>query len=118
MYRKATVAFVLLMVVATVAYAGTFGTIKDLLTGGNIIVGVFGVVVMYVLKKIPNTKIKGFFRGLCKGLGVAITLGMSKWPLTATLWNKTIEAYFIDLIDNVVGGSLEGLIEGLKTDNK
>ena len=42
----------------------------------------------------------------------------NKWKLTRALWNKTIEAYFIDLIDNIIGGALEGFIAGLRSDNK
>ena len=43
---------------------------------------------------------------------------ITKFWATKALWNKTIEPYFIDLIDNVVGGALRGLIKGLRSDNK
>ena len=47
-----------------------------------------------------------------------MTAGLSKWVWTKKLWNKTIEPYFIDLIDNVVGGALRGFVKGLRSDNK
>ena len=47
-----------------------------------------------------------------------MTAGLTKWKFTSKIWNKTIEPYFIDLIDNLVGGALRGLIKGLKSDNK
>ena len=49
-------------------------------------------------------------------LGAAMTLGMSKWKFTAKIWNKTIEPFFIDLIDNIFGSMVRGLIKGLKSD--
>ena len=50
------------------------------------------------------------------GLGKAITLGMSKWSVTRKFWNNTIEPWFIDLFDNVVGGAVRGFIKGLRVD--
>jgi hypothetical protein len=47
-----------------------------------------------------------------------MTAGLTKFWATKKLWNSTIEPYFIDLIDNVVGGALRGLIKGLRSDNK
>ncbi len=51
------------------------------------------------------------------GLGKMITLGMSKWSITKKFWNSTIEPWFIDLFDNVVGGAMRGLIKGLRVDD-
>ena len=50
------------------------------------------------------------------GFGVACTLGLSKYKWTKKLWNKTVEPYFIDLIDNTAGAAVEGFIEGLRSD--
>ena len=47
-----------------------------------------------------------------------MTAGLTKFWATKKLWNKTIEPYAIDLIDNVVGGALRGLVKGLRSDNK
>ena len=98
-------------------FAGIISTITGLLTGGNIVIGIVGAIALYLLKRIKNATIKSAVSKLFYGLGVAVTLGVSKWKYTKTLWNKTIEAYFIDLIDNIVGGALEGFIAGLKSDN-
>ena len=75
-------------------------------------------IALFILKKIPNDKICAFVEGSFEKLGVLLTAGLSKWVWTKNLWNKTIEPYFIDLIDNVVGGALRGLIKGLRSDNK
>ena len=76
-----------------------------------------GGAVLWVLKKIPNEKICAVVEGCFEKLGVLMTLGLSKWSFTAKIWNNTIEPYFIDLLDNVVGGAMRGLTKGLKSDN-
>ena len=71
-----------------------------------------GGIALFILKKIPNEKICAFVEGSFEKLGILMTAGLTKFWATKTLWNKTIEPYFIDLIDNVVGGALRGLIKG------
>ena len=77
-----------------------------------------GSAALWILKKIPNDKICAIVEGTFEKLGLLMTAGLTKWKPTAKIWNKTIEPYFIDLVDNVVGGALRGLIKGLKSDNK
>ena len=76
-----------------------------------------GGIVLFVLKKIPNEKICAFVEGMFEKLGVAMTAGLSKFAWTKGVWNKTIEPWFIDLIDNIFGSMVRGLIKGLKSDN-
>ena len=73
---------------------------------------------LWVLKKIPNDKICAAVEGSFEKLGILMTAGLTKFWSTKKLWNKTIEPYFIDLVDNIVGGALRGLIKGLRSDNK
>jgi len=75
-------------------------------------------IALFILKKIPNEKICKVVEGGFEKIGILLTGGLTKFWATKTLWNKTIEPYFIDLIDNVVGGALRGLIKGLRSDNK
>ena len=75
-----------------------------------------GGIVLFVLKKIPNEKICAFVEGGFEKLGVAMTAGLSKFKWTKGVWNKTIEPWFIDLVDNVVGGAIRGFIKGLRVD--
>ena len=75
-------------------------------------------IALFILKKIPNEKICAFVEGSFEKLGVLLTAGLTKFKWTKNLWNKTIEPYFIDLVDNVAGGALRGLIKGLRSDNK
>lgn len=82
-----------------------------------IIGAVGGLIVAWVLKQIPNEKIKLAVGKFFYGLGVACTGGLSKYKLTAKHWNKTIEPWFIDLIDNVIGHGLQEFIRGLRSDN-
>lgn len=77
-----------------------------------------GGAVLWILKKIPNEKICAFVEGTFKKLGVIMTAGLTKFWATKGIWNKTVEPYFIDLVDNVVGGALRGFIKGLRSDNK
>ena len=73
-------------------------------------------IVLYILKKIPNEQICAWVEGICYAAGKCITLGLSKWKWTKNFWNSTIEPYFIDLIDNLVGGAVRGFIKGLRVD--
>jgi hypothetical protein len=45
-----------------------------------------------------------------------MTLGLSKWKFSKNIWNKTVEPYFIDLLDNFVGSAVRGFIKGLRVD--
>ena len=83
---------------------------------GLLIGGTGGGIVLYVLKKIPNKQICAWVEGICFRLGRFMTLGLSQWKFTKGIWNKTVEPYFIDLVDNFVGGALRGLIRGLRSD--
>ena len=80
--------------------------------------GVAGVVTAFVLKKIPNKTIKAKVGRWMYGLGVTVTLGMAKWKYTKAIWNKVVEKYFIDLIDNVLVTGLAKFIEGMRSDNE
>ena len=82
-----------------------------LLAGGGT-----AAIVLWVLKKVPNDYICELVETMFCGLGKAITLGLSKWNVTRKFWNSTIEPWFIDLFDNVVGGAVRGFIKGLRVD--
>ena len=73
-------------------------------------------VLLWVLRKIPNDDICAFIETMFYGIGKAMTLGLSKWKFTRTFWNSTIEPWFIDLVDNLIGGAIRGFIEGLRVD--
>ena len=75
-----------------------------------------GGAILWILKKIPNEKICAVVEGLFHKVGVVMTLGLSKWSITKKFWNSTIEPWFIDLVDNVVGGAVRGFIKGLRVD--
>ena len=77
-----------------------------------------GGAVLFLLKKIPNEDLCFFVETGFEKIGILMTAGLTKWSFTKKIWNKTIEPYCIDLIDNVVGGALRGLIKGLRSDNK
>jgi len=79
--------------------------------------GIGAVAVAWVLKKIPNKQIKAQIGMITYGMGVTCTLGMGKWRYTKAFWNKTIEPYFVDLLDNVISHGLAEFIRGLRSDN-
>ena len=76
-----------------------------------------GLGVAWALKRIPNRKLKANFGLFMYRLGIASTLGLGKWKITKRFWNKTIEPYFIDAIDNIVGHGIKEYIRGLRSDN-
>ena len=79
--------------------------------------GIAGIGVAWALKKIPNATIKAKVGKFMYGLGVTVTLGLSKWKWTKGIWNKVVEPYCIDLVDNVVVTGLDKFIEGMRSDN-
>ena len=85
----------------------------------NLIVGgSSGAIALWALKKIPNKELYTWVETCTYAAGVTLTLGLSKWKWTKEIWNKTIEPYFVDLIDNTVGAAIKGFIDGLRSDNK
>ena len=79
--------------------------------------GVAGCATAWVLKKIPNNTIKAKFGSWMYNLGVLCTLGMGKWKWTKNVWNKTIEPYFVDAIDNILVTGISKFVDGLRSDN-
>ena len=92
----------------------------DFLTNNLGLIGGGGAtaVAMVILKLIPNEKIFTFVEKFFFGLGRTVTLGLAKWSYTRKVWNLTVEPYLIDLLENTVAASIEGLIRGLRVDNK
>jgi hypothetical protein len=78
--------------------------------GGTVLTWVIG----YILKAIPNEKIYTFVESFFHGVGKWSTLTISK---KSKLWNKIVEPWVIDLIQNTVKAALDGLIRGLRSDN-
>ena len=79
--------------------------------------GIAGLGMAWALKRIPNRVLKAKFGALMYGLGVTSTLGLGKWKITKRFWNKTIEPWIIDAIDNIVGHGIKEYIRGLRSDN-
>ena len=74
-------------------------------------------VVLWMLKKVPNDKISLAVEGACFRLGKIVTIFMgSKKSPVGKFWNKTIEAWFIDLLDNILVAGFKGLVKGLRID--
>ena len=82
-----------------------------------IVGGGASAVVLWVLKKVPNEHICGVIETAFESLGKVMTLGLGKWKITKSVWNSTIEPWFVDLIDNVFGSMVRGFIKGLRSDN-
>ena len=82
-----------------------------LLAGGGA-----SAVALWLLKRIPNDDLYSWVKSGSYWAGATITLGLGKWGWTKKLRNKTVEPYFIDLIDNTAGAAVDGFIEGLRSD--
>ena len=76
-----------------------------------------GVGAAWALKKIPNNTIKAKFGAFMYGAGVACTLGLAKFKWTKSIWNKYIEPWVVDAIDNIVANGIKKFVEGLRSDN-
>ena len=74
-------------------------------------------VILFVLKKIPNEKIYSNVEKVFESIGRICTLNLSRWAFTKKYWS-VVEDYLIDLIDNTVGAAVNGLIKGLKSDDR
>ena len=92
---------------------GMLSNNSGLVAGGGV-----SVVVLWVLKKVPNEHICSVIETACESLGRVMTLGLNKWSVTKKVWNKTVEPWFIDLVDNVFGSVIRGFIKGLRSDDK
>ena len=44
-------------------------------------------------------------------------MGLGKWKWTKKIWNKTLEPYCIDAIDNIVVTGISKFVEGVRSDN-
>ena len=88
---------------------------------GNLVeigtVGIFGWIFVFLMKRVDNDKIKIVIRTTFFGLGVASTLGLSKWKYTKGWWNKWGEPFLVDLINNTVVEAARAYIEGMRSDN-
>ena len=91
---------------------GFLGNNTGLVVGGGT-----SAIVLWVLKKIPNEHICSVIETACESVGRVMTLGLNKWSFTKKVWNKTIEPWFIDLVDNVFGSMVRGFIKGLRSDD-
>ena len=80
--------------------------------------GVAAACLAWAFKKIPNAQIKAKIGLVMYGAGVACTLGLAKYKFTKKVWNKTVEPYLIDFMDNVFAHGLNEFIRGLRSDNK
>ena len=85
---------------------------SGLLMGG----GTAGII-LFVLKKVPNDQIANMVETFEETCRKVITLGLGKWSFSKKFWNGTVEPWFIDLFDNVMGGLVRGFIKGLRSDN-
>ena len=79
--------------------------------------GIVGVGVAWLLKRIPNGKIKAKTGLIGYTAGVTMTLGLAKWRWSAKIWNSVVEKYFVDLLDSCVSHTLQEFIRGLRSDN-
>ena len=92
--------------------------IDFLISNSTMIGGVGGgSIMLYILKKIPNESICSIVETTFESIGKFLTLGLSKWKFSKKLWISTIEQWFIDLIDNIFGSAVRGVIKGLRSDN-
>ena len=79
---------------------------------GMFVGGGSSAIALWVLKLIPNKDKQAWVGTACYWAGSVMTLGLNKFKL----WNKTVEPYVIDLVDNVVSTGIKEFIKGLRSD--
>ena len=82
-----------------------------LLAGGGA-----SAIALWLLKRIPNDDLYSWVETGAYWTGKMITLNLGSWRWTKGIWNKTVEPYLIDLVDNTAGAAVEGFIKGLRSD--
>ncbi len=115
--KKFIFLFVLIASICQPAFAGVLDAIKGLVTSSSIWAGIGVLVIGYILKRIPNDWIQTVVGKFAYGLGIAMTLGLSKYKFTKPFWAGLIEPYVIDLIDNTIGTFTKKFIDGLRSDD-
>ena len=75
-----------------------------------------GGVALTILKMIPNDKICKVVETTFESLGRLCTLNLSRLSWSKKYWG-TVETWLIDMIDNLFGSIVRGLIKGLRSDN-
>ncbi len=103
------------------ASAGVLDTIGDF-TGAiadeqGIVIALVTAALLAIFRWIPNESIQLVVGKTARGLGVACTLFLSRAKITLGLWNKVIEPFFIDLLENTVETFIREFIAGLRHDN-
>ena len=93
-------------------------TILGLLTGKTLIIAAIVAAVGFVLKEIDNDIIQKPVEGFGFKLGRIISVFMMSLPIVKNIWNKVIEPYVIDLLDNICTYFPRGLFKGMRSDNK
>ena len=83
-----------------------------LLTGGGA-----SAIALWLLKRIPNEDLYSWVEKGSYWAGKVITLNLSSWKWTKGIWQKTLEPYVVDLVDNTCGAFVSGFIKGLRSDD-
>ncbi len=116
--RKCAIIVVVSMAfMANTVHASILGSIKSAASEGGLWAALGAVVLLFIFKRIPNDKIQAIVGKFAYGLGVSMTLGLSRWKITAPFWQSTIEPWFVDLFDNIIGTFTVKFIEGIRSDN-
>ena len=80
-------------------------------------VGLLGLAVAWGLKRVPNDALKAKLGAFMYGAGVTCTLGLAKWKWTKGIWNKVVEPWVVDAVDNILVTGISKFVEGLRSDN-
>jgi hypothetical protein len=70
----------------------------------------------YVMKLIPNDKIKDWVGIPVEKFFAAVTVYMNSNKITKYFW-EIFETWFVDFLDNVVANTIQSVKKGLRSDN-
>ncbi len=82
--------------------------------GGSILI----VIVTWILKKIPTVKIRKAIYDLFFKIGAIISKFFNTWKYTKKIWENTLEPWLVGFLDMLLMSIINGLFDGLRSDNK
>jgi hypothetical protein len=81
--------------------------------------GSIGVVILtWILKKVPTETIRDKIHKVFFAIGAGISGFFIKWKYTKAFWNSTFEPWLIGFLDMIIVAAMQGLFDGLRSDNE
>ncbi|KKN08353.1 hypothetical protein LCGC14_1057590 [marine sediment metagenome] len=98
--------------------ASVMDVVIGIVKGEFFLIPVITAAILALFKIVPNNKIQAAVGKFARFIARSITLNASKWKYTKHFWNRVIEPWFIDLIENTFATFVREFVVGLRSDNE